>query len=266
MSERHKEIAERGLILKALVGSTVHGIAMGGSDDRDYMGICIEPRECVIGLERFEQHEHRTARDRTGRRDARSELGDVDLVVYSLRKWLRLALQGNPTVLLPMFTPDDTTETDDWGWTLREGAPELVASRQAGHRFLGYLRAQRDKMLGLRTTHTNRPELIEAHGYDTKFAGHMVRLGAQGVEYLETGRIALPMREPWLSRIRAIRLGVIPKDDAVEWARQLEAALELAITVSTLPERPDMAAANRWLVQMYESRWRSQDREEARLW
>ena len=34
----------------------------------------------------------------------------------------------------------------------------------------------------------NRPELIAAHGYDTKYAGHVLRLGYQGIEFLETGR------------------------------------------------------------------------------
>jgi hypothetical protein len=38
-----------------------------------------------------------------------------------------------------------------------------------------------------------RPELVEKHGYDTKFAAHMVRLGYQGVELLETGRFTLPL-------------------------------------------------------------------------
>ena len=38
---------------------------------------------------------------------ARSGAGDLDLVIYSLRKWARLAAQGNPTVLLLLFVPDD---------------------------------------------------------------------------------------------------------------------------------------------------------------
>lgn len=43
---------------------------------------------------------------------------------------------------------------------------------------------------------TNRPELVAEHGYDTKFAMHALRLGAQGVELLTTGRITLPVPVP----------------------------------------------------------------------
>lgn len=49
-------IAEESTILRCLVGSTVHGTAVEGQDDRDEMGICIEPPEYVIGLKPFEQY------------------------------------------------------------------------------------------------------------------------------------------------------------------------------------------------------------------
>lgn len=54
------EIAEQGTILRVLVGSGVHGTAIDGQDDRDEMGICIEPPDHVIGLQRFEQYVFRT--------------------------------------------------------------------------------------------------------------------------------------------------------------------------------------------------------------
>jgi uncharacterized protein len=36
----------------------------------------------------------------------RSGAGDLDVIIYSARKWARLALAGNPTVLLVLFVPD----------------------------------------------------------------------------------------------------------------------------------------------------------------
>jgi hypothetical protein len=62
------------------------------------MGVCIEPPEYVIGLEHFETWVHRTRPE-----GVRSEAGDLDFVVNSLRKYARLALRGNPTVLLLLF-------------------------------------------------------------------------------------------------------------------------------------------------------------------
>jgi hypothetical protein len=42
-SEEARMIAERGMILRVQVGSGVHGTSIAGQDDRDEMGICLEP-------------------------------------------------------------------------------------------------------------------------------------------------------------------------------------------------------------------------------
>ena len=44
-------------ILLCEVGSTLHGIGIG-SDDTDYMGVCIEPASALFGLSTFEQFEY----------------------------------------------------------------------------------------------------------------------------------------------------------------------------------------------------------------
>ena len=58
--ERAREIAERGLILRTTVGSVVHGLSNPGTDDRDEMGICVEPPEYLLGFRRFEHFVYRT--------------------------------------------------------------------------------------------------------------------------------------------------------------------------------------------------------------
>ena len=52
------EIVERGTILRATVGSTVHGLHHGGQDDRDEMAVYIEPPEYLIGLARARGSNH----------------------------------------------------------------------------------------------------------------------------------------------------------------------------------------------------------------
>jgi RNA repair pathway DNA polymerase beta family len=47
-------------MLRGVVGSTVHGLANAGTDDRDEMGVCIEPPEYVLGLRPFEHWVFRT--------------------------------------------------------------------------------------------------------------------------------------------------------------------------------------------------------------
>ena len=250
-TDDHARIAEQGTILRVLVGSGVHGTAIDGQDDRDEMGICIEPAEYVIGLLPFEQYIYRSQPE-----GVRSRPGDLDLTIYSLRKWTRLALQGNPTILLPLFTPDEhVLQCNDIGNELRNST-ELLISRRAGERFLGYLQSQRDRLLGIRGgKHTNRPELIELYGFDTKYAMHMVRLGVQGVELLETGRISLPIAEPWLTWLQELRRGEHSKDEALDAAADLEARLEQLCTTSPLRERPDEDTVNAWLVSAYQRAW-----------
>jgi len=253
-SDEFRELAERGTIMRCQVGSGVHGTAIEGHDDRDEMGICVEPPEYVIGLRSFQQYMYRSKPE-----GVRSGPGDLDYTCYSLRKWMRLALQGNPTVLLPLFVPEsEIVAITPLGEDLRRRAG-MILSRQAGYRFAGYLEAQRRGMLSRdgKGRDVTRPELIEAYGFDTKFAGHMVRLGVQGVELLETGRITLPVPEPWLTGIRKLRTGGYSMQWALDVTEDLEQRIRELTGTSLLPEHPDREAADRWLISAYETAWRS---------
>jgi predicted nucleotidyltransferase len=105
-----QDLVERGTILRATVGSTVHGLHHGGQDDRDEMAVFIEPPQYLVGLARaggirgglygFEHYVERTEPE-----GMRSGPGDLDLVAYSLRKYVRLALKGHPTILLLLSSP-----------------------------------------------------------------------------------------------------------------------------------------------------------------
>ncbi len=81
------------------------------------MGLCLEPPQFITGLARvpdgtgglapsvrFEQYERHTAWDMPGGLANRSGAGDLDVIIYSARKRARLALAGNPTVLLVLST------------------------------------------------------------------------------------------------------------------------------------------------------------------
>lgn len=245
-------VAEQGTILRCQVGSGLHGTAVDGQDDRDEMGLCVEPAAYVTGLRRFEQYIFRTQPE-----GVRSGPGDLDLIVYSLRKWMRLALTGNPTILLPLFVPDaEIVRITELGHELRANADRIV-SRQAGLRFAGYLRTQRKRMLE-GAVKVNRPELIEKYGFDTKYAMHMVRLGVQGVELLETGRMTLPIAEPWLTWLRDLRRGKHTRDEAIAAAVELEDRLDRLVRgESPLPEEPDRGWADQWLVRAYGSAWQA---------
>lgn len=243
-----KEIAENGLILKCRVGSEAHGINIPGADDKDYIGICLEPPEYVIGLRKFEQYVFRTKPE-----GVRSEAGDIDSTIYSLRKWCSLALNGNPSILVALYAYPTVLSGE--GQELVDNA-HWFASRQAGNRFVGYLINQKLRLLGEKgQMNVKRPELIEQFGYDTKYAMHMIRLGLQGVEYLATGRLTLPMGERCRGYILSVRRGEIPLEEIIKKANELESQIRHLTGRGPLPEKPDYDSVQQFLVKTYMNYW-----------
>lgn len=250
LRQRHTTPGD-GTIYLTVSGSELYGTQVGGAD-RDEMGIFIEDPNCVTGLK---TEDHRI--ERTQAAGVRSGEGDLDRTTYGLRKFARLAGQGNPTVLLLLFVPlnkvlvrtplSDTLVTND----------TLFISKAAGARFLGYLDSQRAQLLGLTgRKHTNRPELVEKYGFDTKFAYHAVRLGIQGCELMDTGWIDLPMKPRDRELLVDIRNGVYHLDEVVQIINGVRFALTHAIEKSSLPEDPDWDGINDLLHDLYMSAWR----------
>jgi hypothetical protein len=257
----HREVAAAGTILRAEVGSGVHGTSVSGYDDRDEMGVCIEPADAVIGFNKFEQYEWHTAWEREGGRKNRSGHGDLDITVYSLRKWMRLAAGGNPSVLVLLFAPEEKIEEISIaGRELRDDMTPYIVSRKAGDRFAGYLHAQRKGLLSHdgKGRDVTRPELIEKFGFDTKFAGHMVRLGIQGVELLMTGKLTLPMPERYRELVKDIRRGEYSMQDCLDMAEELEAEIRGLMASSTLRPQPDWDRINAWTCEVYRRAWSRQ--------
>lgn len=266
-----REEAEACTILRVVVGSTVHGLQLEGTDDMDHMGICVEGlSEAVTLSEPFEQFIFRSAAEREHSHDAPSQPGDLDLTIFSLRKWLRLALKGNPTVILPLFVPVEFAQIDGrtrlsghvlvmnaLGSQLRDLAPSII-SKRAGVSFLGYMQAQKQRLMGTRgQMRVNRPELTAKHGYDTKYAGHVVRLALQGIELMNTGKLVLPIRDPARSLIMRVRTGETTLNEALDLIAEAEDDLKAAIVGSTLPEQPDREACQVWMQAVYLNTWRA---------
>lgn len=255
-----KAMAERTTILRCLVGSTAHGLEISDQDDRDEMGVCIEDFEAFVGFSTFEQYIERTAALREGSYDARSRPGDLDLTIFSLKKFLRLLLTGNPTKLLLLFVTDPLVRTSE-GLELQALAPHIV-SRQAGHAFLHYMIQQGERLRGERgQKNVNRPELVEAFGFDTKYVGHVIRLGFQGIELMQTGRITLPMPLAERSLVRSIRFGKLTLQQVTSIASGLEHDLVDAIFGSKLRLEPDAEIIEDWMLQRYLQAWSERKRQ-----
>lgn len=238
------------ILLRVEVGSTAHGTGLPGKEDYDEMAVMADAFDSMVGISNAED----TIVHRPGRAQGeRSQAGDYDLVVHSARKFCRLAADGNPSILLALFGP--VRASSPLGESLRMQAG-LFYSQRARMRFLGYAKAQRERLLGIRGgAHTNRPELVEEHGYDTKYAMHMVRLGLQGIEYLRDGRIHLPIPGAVGDLLRGIRQGEWPLERVLEMAEENEAKLADHKLWANVRPRPDVSGINAWLREVADE-WR----------
>ena len=248
-----RDTALANQIVRVEVGSTAHGVGTG-ADDLDLMGVYIETPEQILGIAPTREHYV----SRTKPEGVRSGPGDIDLTMYGLRKYLRLATAGNPTVLVLLYGATVHAMTP-LGEKLRALAPSIV-SRQAGHRFLGYLDGQLERMRGggRQSRVPSRPEMVERFGFDTKYAGHALRLALQGIELIDTGSLTLPMRDEDRDMCVQMRRGeftAAEADDIVSGARSMLAAAVNDKDRGPLRPAPDMAAVNAFAVYAHQYHW-----------
>jgi hypothetical protein len=131
---------------------------------------------------------------------------------------------------------------------------DAFVSKESGKRFLGYLVAQKMKLKGERAHTVNRPELVTKYGYDTKFAMHALRLGFEGIELMTSRRLTLPVPEPNLSTLRAIRTGQLNLSEALRLIDDAES--RLAVLVEACRWKADIEGINRFMVWAHVEHWR----------
>lgn len=240
-----RNVSHRQVLRISEVGSTIHGISLPNTDDLDLTVIRIEDwHELINGPPKRQSMMIRTQPE-----GVRSRFGDIDLQVYTLRKFAGLAVRGNPSILTALFSPEtkDYCPAIDWERLIR-----IIPSQSAGQAFLGYMRQQLERWQGRRgQKNVNRPELVAAHGYDTKYAGHVIRLGYQGNEYMRTARMVLPLPTEIADIILRIRRGKMLETDALDLAQSLEVDLKTELESSEFPEHPATAACGYWLSEHY---------------
>src|SRR5439155_6508933 len=166
---------------------------------------------------------------RTQPEGARSGPGDVDRTLHSLRRFVRLAATGNPSILMCFWAPVEFA-TDEGNELCALG--DAFVGRHVIPRYRGYMQAQAMRLLGLRggghgrRGGGGREELIAAHGYDTKYAMHAARLGFQCIELLTTRHLSLPIEGEPAEWLRAVRRGEVPFDAWWHRCLALDATLE----------------------------------------
>lgn len=225
-------------------GSHLYGTATENSD-LDIYGVFVEPKTSIFGLDLYEHFQSKN--DNTKRNDK----DDIDVKLYSLRRWTELAAKGDPTCLGFMFAKGCNPHLG-WDWYVNEARPLLVA-KSAVNRYKGFVTAQMARLLGEkgRGKHGQRPELEQIHGYDTKAAAHAVRLVEEGIELMQTYQITYP--RPNVDRLLEIRRGDLSLDKLWSLVSFMLQELDKATATSKLPEKPDRKKLNKLLIETHEA-------------
>lgn len=236
------------LIQLFIGGSELHGAKVKDTDDLDIYGVYIEPPESALGLDRDEFFVWSTAGN-----ERRNGPDDIDVTLYSLRKWAGLAIKGNPTALHFLFAPNCSEYPEAWSEIV--GHREIFLSRQAAQQFRGFADAQLRRLQGIGAGKKGqRHEYIGIHGYDTKAAMHTVRLLHEGIELMRDRTITLPRPEKQL--LISIRTGEYGSLERVlDLANKLFAELTQAESGSDLPGTVDRRRVSKIVSDIYLGTW-----------
>lgn len=245
---QEKEMAERNLIVKWIVGSHLYGTNTQKSD-MDIMGVCIPDKAYILGIKRFEQYQENTNKSSSGRRNTEN---DVDITIYSLPKFIHLLIGNNPNIIETLFASENCIlYCNEFGRMLIDNV-ELFASQKSYYTFSGYAYSQERKLL-TKEPIGNRKGGVDKYGFDTKFAYNLIRLYYEVIEILKDGVITLPhiQREKLID----IKEGKVSLDDILGEAKELKALADKAWTESKLQKSADVKRINDLQIRMLEEWW-----------
>ena len=128
---------EPHLIVLALMGSHSHGTYMppeepNAIDDVDLMGFVVPPLEYHLGLPRWEHW--------------RMQFEELDVVLYSLEKAMRLLLKSNPNIVGLLWLREEEYIHRHATFEMLHAQREIFSSQAAADAFSGYAMAQLDRM------------------------------------------------------------------------------------------------------------------------
>lgn len=248
---------------ETLMGSVAYGVSSDTSDC-DIYGFCLPPKELVFphlagdipgfGAQkpRFDVYQQHHINDP-------SALGgqgrEFDVTVFSIVRFFHLAMENNPNIIDSLFTPASCViHSTQIGERVRENR-RIFLHKGAWHKFKGYAYSQLHKMeIKSPQEGSRRAELVEQHGFDSKFAYHTVRLLDEVEQILMGGDIDLQRDK---ERLKAIRRGEWTAQQVKDFFTQKERDLEAAYQSSTLPHGPDEERIKALLLECLEAHFGS---------
>ena len=208
------------VIYRCIIGSRAYGLEHDASDT-DYRGIYLPPADLhwsLMGVP--EQIESR----------------ETEEAYWELQKFLILALKANPNILECLYTPLVELATPL--------AQELLAMRDC---FLSKLIYQTYNGYVMGQFKQLERDLRTSGDIKWKHAMHLIRLLISGVTALQEGFIMV-RQDAHRDALLAIRSGEMPWEKVNAWRLALHQEFDAAYKTTRLPERPDTARVNAFLL------------------
>lgn len=236
------------------MGSQAYGVSTDESD-LDVYGFCIPPKDMVFphlaGVipgfgeqgEVFEQWSEHHIKDP-------NKAVEYDFAVFSIVKYFQLCMQNNPNMIDSLFTSRQCViHSTPVSEHLRENR-KLFLHKGSWHKFKGYAYAQMSKIRNkVNSSNPKRAAVIQEHGYDLKFAYHIVRLLNEVEQILVEGDLDLQRNR---EQLKEIRRGEWTLEQVEGYFESKEKLLESTYASSVLPYAPDEAVLKKLLLECLE--------------
>lgn len=138
-----RDIATSRTILVTKVGSHLYGTNTETSDE-DFVGIFVPDEDHIIGMKHVDEVDLGTkSKDENGKntKDA------VDLKLYSIFKFMKLAMDNNPNIIEILFTnKENIIDIKEHGEIILS-QKHIFLYKGLYHKFKGYAKAQKHKMI-----------------------------------------------------------------------------------------------------------------------
>lgn len=235
-----------------MMGSHAYGVADEDSDI-DLYGFVVPPKEiifphlqgCIPGFDHpplFEQWQYHHL-----------ELAGVqlagDCTVYNIVKYFSLLMVSNPNMVDSLLTPDQCIIHKSPISDLVRSERKLFLHKGAYHKFLGYAHSQLNKLDNKQPQKSEkRRRLIRDHGFDSKYAYHLVRLMRECEQILQ-GDLQLDNN---VQELRAIRDGEWSLQQVKDVFHQGASRLEDLYKSSSLQYSPDVQKIKQLLLKCLE--------------
>ncbi len=269
MSSIVSKLTKKGLIrpptwlpgnvrFEGVQGSIAYG-SLTDNSDYDIIGWCVPPKDLVFphlggqidGFGRQKQkfigYQKHHVQDK-GR--------EYDINIYNIVHYFHLCMQNNPNMISSLFLPTECIlHMSIIGNMVREKR-HLFLHKGCWHRFKGYAYSQLSKMeTKSPEAGSKRSKIVEEHGFDTKFACHLVRLMYEVEQILTTGDLNLRRNS---DELKAIRCGEWSVDKIKDFFASKEKWLEQVYQECTvIPYGPREEEIKQLLLDCLEEHWGS---------